>query len=123
MKKVVFFTMFAVLLATGSALAFSHRTIIKPDTAAATYEIGANGAVNSSLQLLGALSGDEEITLQRCVTWTNSTTCASWETLEIDGSAVSGLSDTNHIITLYGGARLRVNKPETAAAAGVEWVQ
>lgn len=105
----------AVLAGAGSAFAWGPVvTLIEPTTAAATKEFVAPEGLGSSLQLTGVLGVGETITLQRY----NGTT---WEALKIDGSDAPSLSSTNHIITIYGAMAVRLSKPETAAAAGVEW--
>ena len=88
--------------------------LITPTTAAATKEIIVPEGLGSSLQLTGVLIGGESVTLQR---WNGT----AWEQLKVDGADAKSLSSTNHLITLYGAMAIRINKPATVAAAGVDW--
>lgn len=117
MKKTLLLIFALTLLTCSSAWGFGIETLIDATTAAGTREHTVPAGHASSLQLIGTLSGAEEITLER---WVSGTT---WEALEIDGSAAPSLSDTNHVITIYGGLKFRISKPATAAAAGVIWVK
>lgn len=120
--KRLFLCIFVLLLIPIAAMAWGPtKSLISPTTAAATYTLNVPEGLGSSLQLVGTLAGAEEIVLERCVTWTDESTCAAWETLAIGGSTVAGLSATNHVITMYGAMHIRLNKPTTAAAAGVDW--
>lgn len=124
MKKIILVIITGLMLVVGTDQAMAwgpNETLIAPTKSAATKELVVPEGLGSSLQLVGTLSGAEEITLQRCITWTDESTCASWETMEIGGSTVTGLSDTNHVITMYGAMRVRIYKPTTAAVAGVDW--
>jgi len=117
-KQLIAFTL-TLLLALGGGFDLAHawgpgEVLITPTTAAATKEFNAPEGLGSSLQLTGVLGAGESITLQR---WTGT----AWEQLKIDGADAKSLSATNHIITMYGAMSIRINKPATAAAAGVDW--
>ncbi|RJX20286.1 MAG: hypothetical protein C4563_06405 [Desulfobulbus sp.] len=104
-------------IAAADALAWGPTTqLIAPTTGAATREIIIPEGLGSSLQLTGVLADGEAITLQR---WNGS----AWEQLKIDGADAKSLTSTNHIISMYGAMSIRLNKPATASAAGVDWVR
>jgi len=117
MKRMAIAVLLTIMLAATSALAWGpNKVLIEPTTAAATYELIVPEGLGSSLQLTGSLGEGESITLQRY----NGT---SWEQLKIDGADAKSLTITNHIISMFGAMAVRISKPATAAAAGVDWMR
>jgi len=115
MNKLAMAIMLTVLLAATTALAWGPpKVLIAPTAEATTYEITIPEGLGSSLQLTGVLGEGESIVLQR---WNG----AAWEQLMIDGAAAKSLTSTNHIISMFGAMAVRISKPATAAAAGVDW--
>ena len=119
MKKVLIASvmyLFALMPAvSGTCYAWGvSPVLIEPTTAEATKELIIPEGLGSSLQLTGVLGSGEYITLQR---WNGT----AWEQLKVDGADAKSLSSTNHVISIYGGLSIRIYKPVTAAAAGVDW--
>lgn len=116
MKKLAITILLLInLLAATAAVAWGPaKTLIAPTTEAATYILTVPEGLGSSLQLTGVLGEGESITMQRH----NGT---DWEQLKIDGADAKSLSSANHLISMYGAMYIRISKPVTAAAAGVDW--
>lgn len=114
MRKTLLLCITIILFSAGNLLA--SEAVIEPQTAAATgFVILKSKDVPATLELVGPI-GAEEITLERYVSGDFDDT-GTWETWELDGSTVTGLTTTNHAITLYGPVMLRINKPDTGANA------
>lgn len=111
MKKVFLLTMTLVALLTGQA--FCSETVISAQTAAATAIVEVKSGEVATIELIGPI-GAEEITVERHVSGTHDAS-GTWETMELEGSAVTGLTTTNHAITFYGPLYFRINKPDTGA--------